>query len=220
MSIGPDHFEQFVLVDPATKHEVEQHEDDAIDVEAPSQWWRIHYHHNQFQKQPTEIDTVLDAASNKTRDVMLVYATDAACERREIDLNEALKQFVAKDNELFSEEVAEHLQKMEPQYGEVDLPPAYSENPMSPHDGRWVHNSEPISSGFISDPGPSVLSDDNYRYNTDASYNPHARYANAYTSTSATSAWDEDVRMGGIAAVERIEDVTDEDVSRLPNKGG
>jgi hypothetical protein len=209
VSIGPDHVEHFVLVDPTTKQEASQHEDGATDLAARSQWWRIEYLYTGLHKQPTEIENVLRAAS-ATRDVMLVYATDDACERKEFDPADALRSFVEKDNELFSEEVAEHLpnsMQAELTYQVDEEPPAY-EQALQPNDGRWVNIGEEMSMGWTPDPGLGVLSDAEYRYNT-------SQYADFNASSSGKGAGDEDVRMGGLA-VERIEDVTDE--GRL--KGG
>jgi len=84
--------------------------------------------------------------------------------------------------------------------------------------------------GFVPDLGENLVSDEEYRQNTD----PHLAYQTsqyANIDVSASSARDEDIRMGGLAAsgaasassVERIENVgADEANFRLPNtsKGG
>lgn len=209
VSIGPDHVKHFVLVDPrpASQEDAPEHEDGAIEVAAPSQWWGIEYLYSGLRKQPVEIENVLTAAS-ETRDVLLVYATDEACERTEFEPNEFLKAFVQKDNEYFSEEVAEHLQNSmhaEPDYQNKELPPAYDSLP--PGDGRWVApGADPTSSGWQPDPGPSVVSDAEYHLNTDPRYNQYVDFS----ASSSAMRPNEDVRMGGLA-VERIEDVTEEE---------
>jgi hypothetical protein len=198
VSIGPSHVEHFVLVDP-TKQEINEPEDEAVDLEAPSQWWRIQYLHNALHKQPVEIDNVLSRAS-ETRDVLLVYANDAACERQDFDLADGLKKFVEKDNEFFSEEIVEHMQNSmhaQSTYQEDELPPAYSVAALPPNDGRWVLGDDE----WTPDNGPSVLLDAEYRYSTSLE---------GEVVTSGAHPSKEDVRMGGLA-VEHIEDVTEDD---------
>lgn len=217
VSIGPDHTEQFVLVDPPAYSDAQAHEDEATNIEVPSKWWRIQFlPNNKPQKETTDIEDVLHAACSSSRDVMLVYANDEACERRSLQLCGALKTFINKDNELFSQEVAEHIQNAE--QIQDDLPPAY-EN-LSPNDGRWVDQNPHVvpGGGFTPDPGVDMVSDAEYRANTDLSFASQP-YANV-NSSSSLSELDEDVRMGGTSA-DRIEDVTDVgDGRRGPLKGG
>lgn len=217
VSIGPDHTEQYVLVDPSVNSAAQQDEDEAIDVEVSSQWWHIRFNTEKPMKERIDMESVLKAASESSGDVLLVYATDAACERRELNLSGGLKTFVRMDNEQFDQELATHWERMDTAEPQPDLPqgppPAYDD--WTEHDGRWVGQPPTAGGGFTPDPGPSLISDTEYQMNTDPQ---HRNYANAHASYSHAPRDGEDVRMGGTSS-ERIEDVTDVENSE-GRKGG
>lgn len=214
VSIGPEHTEQYVLVDPSAASTAQQHDDEAIDVEAVSQWWRVQFNSEKPVKEKIDVESVLKAASETSGDVLLVYATDAACERRELNLFDGLRTFVDMDNEHFNQELAAHWERMDTSESQLDLPqelpPAYEE--YSENDGRWAHLTS--GGGFTPDLGPSLVSDADYQMNTD----PNHGYSTAYESYRNAPRDGEDVRMGG-TSYERIEDVTEVENSEK-RKGG
>ncbi|RDI86577.1 hypothetical protein Vi05172_g3468 [Venturia inaequalis] len=217
VSIGSEHTEQYVLVDPSIASATQQNEQEAVDVEVLSQWWRIQFNTEKPAKEKTDIESVLKAARETSGDVLLVYATDAACERRELNLSDGLRTFVRVDNEHFSQELAAHWEHMDTSEPQLDvpqeLPPAYEE--FTGHDGRWVHPPLTSGGGFTSDPGPSLVSDADYQMNTDPQRHGYANMYDAYRDAPSDG---ENVRMGGTSS-ERIEDVTEMENSEN-RKGG
>ncbi|TID19443.1 ubiquitin interaction motif protein [Venturia nashicola] len=217
VSIGPKHTEQYVLVDPSVASTAQQQEDEAIDVEVLSQWWRIQFNSEKPLKEKTDIESVLKAASETSGDVLLVYATDTACERRELNLSVGLKTFVRMDNEHFGQELTEHWERMDTSEPQFDVPreppPAYED--FTEHDGRWVHQPPTSGGGFTADPGPSLVSDAEYQMNTDPQFNGYANTYNPYRNDPRDG---EDVHMVGTSS-ERIEDVTEME-KRENRKGG
>lgn len=181
ISTGPKYDEVYVLVDP----------DQAVNPEAPSQWWWINYSMNSVSKEKCNIDTVLKAATAE-REVMLVYATDNACKPRDFDLSAPLRKFIQKDNEYFAQELAE----AEAAKGDGD-PPPYEEAV----DAHWYEQG---AEDWTPDPGEHVISDEEYRDNTDPQY---ADFAATSSSRGHERNDAHDTHMEGSA--EHIEDVMD-----------
>ncbi|QDS70500.1 hypothetical protein FKW77_010167 [Venturia effusa] len=213
VSMGPAHTEQYILVDPSAELVAQQDEDEAIDIEVPSQWWHIQFSHEQPAKEKVDIESVVKAASESSGDVLLVYATDIACERQELNLSGGLKTFIEKDNEYFAQEIAvqsaaqnDPMDTDQTQKSLPSDPPPYDQLDWTENDGRWVVPPS-AGQGFTPDPGPSVISDAEYQMNTDPYFYQNS-YSNAYASNRDGFRDGEDVRMGGTSS-ERIEDVTD-----------
>jgi hypothetical protein len=90
---------------------------------------------------------VLEAAQSESSEVILVYASDAACASQTITVPEPLQRFVSDDNELLRIEQAEANQWPTDGYlqsdsswdaqqdyeGEQDLPPPYDDEEMLLH---------------------------------------------------------------------------------------
>jgi hypothetical protein len=136
-------------------------------------------------RERTTEEAVLKAANHDSRDVLLVYASDdASTPTVQLPLPEPLATFVKVDNRLFKEERDEAIAEAEAgatanvnamdtswgnEYSEVELPPAYDDD----NDAQWDPKSTAhANDAWVPDPGPNVLSDAEYQYNSNAQFTP------------------------------------------------
>jgi hypothetical protein len=177
----------YTLVDPTHKAATDDAMEDSFREEEQAQWWKMRYSTIPYiTTEKVSQETVLKAASEGSRDVLLVYASDAASEPREISLPDSLKAFVDQDNKYFKEELDGGFDTADvPQdysnNADWDAPPAYESL-----DARWPAEDRSIVNGsWEPDPGEEIVGDDDYRVSTEYDYQ-----ANMSSNSAPSGDWD------------------------------
>jgi hypothetical protein len=181
----------YALVDPALKVQ-ERDPDGTTSLDLPhevekAQWWRMRYSTIPYiTTEKVSAEAVLKAASEGSRDVLLVYASDDAIKPRDFSLPDTLKTFVEQDNKFFEDELQEGFDTTDvPQdfsaNTDWDAPPAYDSL-----DARWpAEDRQEADGSWEPDPGSQVVGDNEYRASTEYDYQ-----ADMSSNSAPSGDWD------------------------------
>ncbi|KAF2418928.1 hypothetical protein EJ08DRAFT_702965 [Tothia fuscella] len=190
-------------------------------AEAQPQWYRLQYTDAPWilcDKISSEAE-VLHFANNESRNVLLIYATDAAIpppaaslhsSNHEPLLSEPLANFVATDNVFFQgelEEFAPSAEAMDTSWGGGVTQGSNGENP--PAYGGWDdtydggNGRDAVGVGsWVPDSGPSVVSDAEYKYNSEYI---HSADGGIQTGGGESGADKKGGEKGGVQHVEELD---------------
>jgi hypothetical protein len=213
------------VTDEAAENSTDQAMADTSSIreQTEGQWWKGYYSSTPWVSQTKVLkDAVIKAASEESRDVLLVYANDEAVEPRDCALPATLQSFIETDNAFFNDELEESRvgETVQPDFNmnvsswdDDDDPPAYD----SINDVRWPahdRNADDRKAGgdsWTPDPGSALVADNEYRVNTEYDYK-----ADMSANSAPASTWD---GTGAFTNDEIMESIESDNFSQNQSQG-